>query len=244
MKKYCIIFLILLSALSNAQTSIYSYRYAVVPAKFEFLNEPDQYKLNTYTKMYMEKYGFEAFFNNAVPPQLANENCDKVYVELASESTMFATKIVVTVKDCRNNVLFRSSEGVSRDKEYKVSYTQALREAFKSFDALGPRPATVTFSDGQPKVTTGTNIKIVAKADPVSSTATKDVLFAQPVENGYQLVDTTPKVVLKSRSTSMPNVFIAERDNVTGVLFLQNGIWLFEFYLNGKLHSEALNIKF
>ena len=69
-------------------------------------------------------------------------------------------------------------------------------------------------------------------------------MYAQPVANGFQLVDTTPKVVMKVFRTSNANCFIAEKDGVNGVLVAKEGLWFFEYYKDDKLMSEKVAVKF
>jgi hypothetical protein len=53
---------------------------------------------------------------------------------------------------------------------------------------------------------------------------TKDVnlLYAQATSTGYQLIDSTPKVVMKLLKTSQANSFIAIKDSVQGSDFKDN----------------------
>ena len=81
----------------------------------------------------------------------------------------------------------------------------------------------------------------VAKKELIEDTA---FLYAQPVVNGFQLVDTTPKVVMKVYKTSNVSCFIAEKDNNNGVLISKAGQWYFEYYKNDKLFSEKIAVKF
>lgn len=68
------------------------------------------------------------------------------------------------------------------------------------------------------------------------------MLYAQPIDNGFQLVDSTPKVLYKIKSTSSPDVFIVT--SVNGTLTKKGNNWLLEYYENDLLKSEILNIKF
>lgn len=69
-----------------------------------------------------------------------------------------------------------------------------------------------------------------------------DIWYAQTAVNGFQLVDSTPTIrMLKS---SMQNVFIAQTDTKNGIVYLKDGVWVFEFYENDKLVKQQLNIKF
>jgi hypothetical protein len=70
------------------------------------------------------------------------------------------------------------------------------------------------------------------------------VLFATPIENGFQLIDETSKVVMVLIKTLQPDYFNANVDKKYGVVFKKNNQWVFEYYFEGKLIVEDLNIKF
>jgi hypothetical protein len=70
------------------------------------------------------------------------------------------------------------------------------------------------------------------------------VLFATPIENGFQLIDETSKVVMVLIKTLQPDYFNANVDKKYGVVFKKNKQWVFEYYFEGKLIVEDLNIKF
>jgi len=80
----------------------------------------------------------------------------------------------------------------------------------------------------------------VKKADV--KVVSSDVLYAQPIENGFQLVDSSPKVVYKIKKTSLENVFLVE--GFDGTLLNKKGQWILEYYENGSLKQKVLNIKF
>lgn len=70
------------------------------------------------------------------------------------------------------------------------------------------------------------------------------LLYAQAIDNGYQLIDTTPKVILKISNTLQANYYEANIDTKYGAVFMKNDQWVFEYFLDGKLISEPLTIKF
>jgi len=70
------------------------------------------------------------------------------------------------------------------------------------------------------------------------------VLYAQEIENGYQLVDSTPKIRMKLLGTSMPDYYLVESDTQKGVVYKKNDVWFFEYYQDGELTVQELNIKF
>ncbi|NHF58253.1 hypothetical protein FK220_002790 [Flavobacteriaceae bacterium TP-CH-4] len=70
------------------------------------------------------------------------------------------------------------------------------------------------------------------------------LLYAQEIPNGYQLVDSSPKVVLKIFNTSVTDVYTAQSDNRTGVVYKKEGKWFYEYYVGEDLTVQELNIKF
>ncbi len=97
----------------------------------------------------------------------------------------------------------------------------------QSFKSMEPRP-----SDFQKAVM------------PAAEALTSVLLYAQPIENGYQLVDSSPKVRLKLMETSLENVFLVNFEGRNGVVLKDNDKWFLEFVENGKKKVEELTIKF
>jgi hypothetical protein len=79
---------------------------------------------------------------------------------------------------------------------------------------------------------------------PTPDVSDPNLLYAQPTENGYQLIDKTPKVVMKLLKTSRQDSFIAIKDGVQGSLNAKDNGWYFEYYQNDKLVSEKISVKF
>ncbi|SDW41003.1 hypothetical protein [Aequorivita viscosa] len=136
MKQFRIIiftFLIGFSALSQ-NIDFSSYSYVIVPDKFEFLNAPDQFQLNSMSLFYLKKSGFNAFLAKDTP----NANrCDGLYANVEELKTLFGTKLQVVLLDCDGNEVYRSDEGKSKYKEFEKTYQDALRKAFESVEKLG-----------------------------------------------------------------------------------------------------------
>ena len=85
----------------------------------------------------------------------------------------------------------------------------------------------------------------IRKASDISAAKTiVGVLYAQEIPNGYQLVDSTPKIQLKIFKSSMPNVYIAKADDKDGVVYTSDGKWFFEHYEVDQVIREELEIKF
>ncbi len=251
MKKLILIVIGLISNIIIAQ-NLNDYKYALVPSKFSFQKEKDKakdkYHLNTLTKLFMEKYGFETYIESEnAPYEFVNNNCNKVFVDIEKKSNMFFTKLKVVLKDCNNKVLFTSNEGISKEKEYGVAYNEALRMAFASFEMLrhkyngkiiAEKPTEVSVS----KEVTDDN-KVEIKENNITN-SNQDLLFAQPIQNGFQLVNTEPKVIFKLFKTSAKDFYTAIKGDLQGVLIKKNNEWFFEYYQNDKLVSEKVEVKF
>ncbi len=249
MKKIIVVLLLLLSNTIVAQ-SINDYKYALVPEKFEILRKKKFPRLVTMIKMQMQKYGFETYVTSeTLPYDFSNANCNKVYVDLIEENSIFTTKVAVVLKDCKGTVLATSPFGKSREKDLAVAYDQAIREAFNNFSELKNYtyngkvvienlPTTV--------LPTSENVKGNSVSNTVSEThdAISGQLYAQAIPNGYQLVNSEPKIIMKLFKTSAKDFYTAVKGNLQGVLVTKNNEWFFEYYRNDQLISEKVDVKF
>jgi len=253
MKKVVLLALAFAFSTALSAQNLNGYKYAYIPSKFDVLKHPDKYKVNTLSKLFMQKYGFETYIESETAPyDFLNNNCNKVYVDLLKDNSLFLTRLQVVLKDCNGKVLFTSKEGSSKSKDLAVAYNEALRQAFASFETLHHKydpnivmatqvpttnPNTVTF-----------NTKVVDKEteESVSTNAnvTSGTLYAQPIQNGFQLVNAEPRVVMKLYKTSVKDVYTAIKDTTQGVLVAKNSEWFFEYYQNDKLISEKIDVKF
>lgn len=265
-----------------AQTDLNNYKYVIVPKKFDFLNEANQYRLNELTEFLFNKYGFDALMEgDSYPDDLLKNRCLSLKSNLIKDSSLFKTKISVELKDCNDRVVYTSEVGESREKDYEKAYNEAIRNAFKSFEIMNyqyvPKandevaetpeatknvevvqeikqlkaelellkakqaPEISQIETPNAKSTVQPVTKAMPSAIQTEETAS-DVLYAQAIENGYQLVDSSPKVVYKIKKTSLENVFLVEGLNAT--LLNKNGQWIMEYYENGTLKQKVLNIKF
>lgn len=249
MKKIIAVLLFAVSGLAFSQ-SVNDYKYVLVPSKFSFLKLPDSYGLNTLTKSMLEKYGFVVFMDNEVlPEEIRNYNCNKLYADVVDNTNMFQTKLSIVLKDCNNRILFVSEEGMSKEKEWKTGYTQALRATAKSFDKLRYKyngKVTDVSQTGNPvsNGSTAVVVPVAAKTSAQPASSSKNLLYAMPILNGYQLVNSIPEVVFVIYSTGSKELYMAEKGVTKGVIRNDNGQWVFEHYVEGKLISEPLNIKF
>jgi hypothetical protein len=84
--------------------------------------------------------------------------------------------------------------------------------------------------------------EVAEKAVP--SASDDSLWYAQEIPNGFQLVDSSPKVRLRIYQTQKEGVFLAKGEASEGIVYEDRGNWYYDYYLNGKLVHQMLNIKF
>ena len=128
MKRYVLVLFLFLSFSGYSQNTINNYKYVLVPEKFSFLKQNDQYSLNSLTKALLQSKGFTVYFDNdELPGEVANNRCRALNADVLEKNGMFTTGLTLLLKDCQGNIVFKSKEGKSREKEYRVAYSMALK---------------------------------------------------------------------------------------------------------------------
>lgn len=263
-----------------AQTNLNDYKYVIIPKKFDFLKEADQYQVNSLTKFLLEKEKFQTFFDDLeFPDDLTKNRCLALTANVLNESGMLKTKLKVQLQDCRNNIVFESRIGDSKLKDFKKAYHEAIREAFESFKTMNysynpkvidkkeivnaaaieepkieqiPVPEKVekivevkTISEQAIPIPVSPEIPEKAKDDikPVSEQIIKsDILYAQAIQGGFQLVDKTPKVVYTIFQSGKNGVFIVKGKDA--IIYQLNDIWVIAEQKGDDLEVNSINIKF
>lgn len=247
--KIKLLLLALCTSFVGFSQSINDYKAVIVPIKFEFAKGENPYRLSTMTKANFLKAGFVAFYQNEQLPAGYTDRCEVLYAEVSRDPGFLVTKLFINFKDCFGKVVYTSEIGRSKEKEYDKAYKESLDAAFTSIYALNykysGKAAVVSTQVNAPAATSAnTAVVAVAKALPVPDASDLNVLYAQPIENGFQLIDKTPKVVMKLLKTSRPDSFIAIKEGVQGTLNAKDNQWFFEYYKNDQLVSEKVSVKF
>src|SRR3978361_397380 len=100
MKRYVLVLFFFLSFSAFSQKAINYYKYVLVPEKFYFLKQNDQYSLNSLTKALLADKGFTAYFDNKdLPSEVANNKCRALTVDVLEKSGMFTTSLTLLLKD-------------------------------------------------------------------------------------------------------------------------------------------------
>jgi hypothetical protein len=232
----------------RSQNTINGYKYVLVPQRYDFLKSDNQYGINRLTKSLLENVGFTAFMaDETLPAEVAANKCVALKAEVTEKKKFLTTVLTLFLKDCQGNIIYKSVEGKSSEKDWGTAYSEALQNAFASLNA-----AQYKYDSTQAPKLAGAAVATAAIAAPVIAsvgvpatvTESGSVLYAQGTSNGYQLIDTTPKKVMTLLKTSLQDNFIADDGVSKGVVFRKNGDWFFEYYKEDKLVSQKLNIKF
>jgi hypothetical protein len=245
MKIKFLLLTLLISSIGFSQT-INDYKAVIVPLKYDFTKTENQYRLSTMTKSNLLKAGFPAFYTNENVPAEYGDRCQLLYIDVKKDSGFLVTKLYAEFKDCYGKVIYTSEIGKSKEKDYEAAYKESLDMAFVSINKLHYKYSGKA-AESSPKSTpsvAATRVETAAAATPEVNMADPNLLFAQPTENGYQLIDKTPKVVMKLLKTSRPDSFIAIKDGIQGSLNAKDNQWYFEYYQNDKLISEKVSVKF
>lgn len=234
MQKIIFIIAVLFTISTSAQSN---YEVVIIPQKFSFLNENNQYNLNALTKSFFETEGFKVYYSeDNLPKEIANNRCNVLFADVVASNTFFVSKLEVVLKDCQNNILYTSTQGTSREKDYNKAYNEALRSALVSL--RGKLKIKNVNADEKTEV---------KEIQPVITEEVKIIegqLFALPIANGYKIVDSVPNVIFQIYKTSSDSVFIASKGTINGVFIKKTNSWFFEYYKNEILVSEKVEVKF
>ena len=137
--KKIILTIIITACVSNlyAQHELNPYKYIVVPKKFDFLKEENQYRVNSYTKFLFVKEGYQVFYSgDDFPEDLKSNPCLALTANVLDESNAFTTKIFLVLENCGRDEVFKSVEVRSKIKDYNKTSIDALKKCFVSIQEL------------------------------------------------------------------------------------------------------------
>jgi len=143
-----------------------AFDYVVVPDRFGFQYERDQYQINSLLKFLFNKHGFHAFFPSELPDV---SRCDGLYAEIEQVNGFVWTEVSIRLLDCDGILFYQTKSGRSKLKDFAKAYSEAVRMAFESIEILGVRqgPLEILQKAGEEINSDGT-IKADAKVKPKS----------------------------------------------------------------------------
>lgn len=270
MKPLSKFFLILSVALcfnAIAQTSLDHYKYFSVKNHFEFLKEPDQYQVNSLTKFLLQKNGFIVLDKTEdYPHDLAKNRCLLAEVDVVKLKGFLKTKLEVQFKNCRNEVVYTSKVGESREKDFKTAYHEALRKAFESISEMGYQftlmniiSETENTINSLPTSSTDLEQVVVQQSEsnftpkletqaippPINSKETTENITYQPTFQvqstsfGFNVIYTaTGETAFSLHQTMYEGLYIIE--NQSGIAYKRGDRWVREYVSSNKTIIEPL----
>jgi hypothetical protein len=244
------------------------YKYIVVPLQFEGFKKENQFRTSTLIKFLFSREGYNVIYDDKLPSDLASKPCSGLKVRLVDNSSLLATRVKLALEDCYGQIVFETPEGKSKEKEYELAYQEAIEGAFDvlvgtgysynpvvAADDEGPPPPPTQAQrllnpppgKAEPAAAAGVATAVAAeKAATVEMDAeAPELWYAQAVENGFQLVDSSPKVRMTLVKTTQENTFIAMVDDAPmGMVYQKEGQWWHEYYQEGKVQLRRLRLKF
>jgi len=164
-----VVFFLITSAsnrIAAQQERLSAFDYVVVPDRFDFQYERDQYQINSLLKFLFNKHGFHAFFPSELPDV---SRCDGLYAEIEQVNGFVWTEVSIRLLDCDGILFYQTKSGRSKLKDFAKAYSESIRMAFESIEILGVRqgPLEILQKGGQDSNSEET-IAPDAKANPKS----------------------------------------------------------------------------
>jgi len=148
-----------------------------------------------------------------------------------------------TYKPNEETLALANPTSTSTSTDDEVEKLKEEIEILKAENTVASTKTVAAATVATTAVVANSGVKEVAVTQPVESVESKaGLLYAQAIDNGFQLVDSTPKVLYKVKSTGLNNVYLV--DGQDALIYQLDGHWVLEYYKNEKLIQEILNIKF
>ncbi len=190
--------LLLLGVMSTSYSQLNSYKYIIVPKKFDIFSEENLHHTSTLVKYLFQEEGFNVVYDDALPEDVANQRCLGVEVDLEKRSTLLQTHLTLVMKDCAGMEVFRAEEGSSREKEFRKAYHEAIRASFVSFSSMDYKYTPEDQEEEPVTVSLADDIKNVGEteSEPVATEGAV-VQIATPEEQLYKDRRPQPSTYLK-----------------------------------------------
>jgi len=208
-------------------SQVNDYKYVVIPVRFEFQDEANQYLLNSWLKHWFDQSGYTTLMETeSYPEDLAFNRCLALYVELKSASEGFFstyTDLKIVLKNCQNEVVYASPEGKSWIKDEEKAYQEALEKAFESLFYFPYEYNGKTVFEKEESLQKS---KAAEKSSPLSRTLGKVLTYAgkdyqvKKIAAGYLLsnAETGKRIALMTLTKNKTILFNSKTINGTAVI--------------------------
>jgi len=193
-----------------------AFDYVVVPDRFGFQYERDQYQINSLLKFLFNKHGFHAFFPSELPDV---SRCDGLYAEIEQVNGFVWTEVSIRLLDCDGILFYQTKSGRSKLKDFAKAYSEAVRMAFESIEILGVRqgPLEILQKAGEEINSDGTikadaKVKSKSKSDRPLGNNSSDGLQTEvkPLKDEAVTLGLIPDVAMMNFK-SLENTYLLRR---------------------------------
>jgi len=188
---------------SYAQENLDDYKYIIVPKKFDAFKNMNEHQTSTLIKFLFTGKGFTTVYDDQLPDDLKFNRCLGVVADLQDDSSMFSTKTIINLIDCNDKIVFSTMQGISKIKQYKEAYNEAIRESMRSFNGINytysdkkekEEPVTVSFKNDVKKLDESKAVKILEgeKAKEKEKITKSTAVISEETEKTQYYKDQTP----------------------------------------------------
>lgn len=130
MKKFLLLMLFTCLGL-GMQAQGLNAKYIQIKKVYNFQEEFNEYRVNSFLKHKLEEAGYTIFYENQeLPQEVKSDPCQLLKCNVERDKSMLATKLKVTLVNCKNQTVF-TADGESRIKLRSKSHVDALKNAFE-----------------------------------------------------------------------------------------------------------------
>ncbi len=211
--KLPLIALLLLIHFSSFAQSVNDYQYVIIPEKYDFAKNIDEYQLNSLTQFLFNKYGFDSYrVRDEKPLGLTNGSCEALYADVESTSNYIVSRLKVVLRDCKGEIVYISEQGKSKHKDFKKSYHEALRNAFASIEELKYAYNGKSQENAKPEETVTSTEQEVEIVEEVITPTKEEIVVA--IEE-QEVVEESLSIVGKYQSADGFYTLVVAEDNLT-----------------------------
>lgn len=117
-------------AQDNKVRAYNNYKYVVIPNQFPIQDAPNEYRINSLLRYLFKQNGFTVYMESEL--SVISNQCEGLKVDLQMSGALL-TNTYISLIDCNGNIVFKSSRGRSKEKEYEKAYHESIRMAFESY---------------------------------------------------------------------------------------------------------------
>ena len=224
-----------------AQTNMDQYKYVSVPNRFDFMKSSDQFQISSLAKFLLTKNKFTVLEDlEKYPADLAANQCLLLNLNVEQIKGFLKTKLEVQFLNCKNQVVFKSDIGMSREKDFKTAYHQSLRAAFSSVSEANYKfnETVDTVSTNEEPISVKPAVSTPMQATDLSSSKlTSEILMTQ-TSYGFDIKDADGIVVYSLYQTMSDGIYII--DKLPGIVYKRGNRFVREYISNQKIIIEPL----